>query len=100
MPAAGAGCSTISKEGVSMSEPKAVVIKYYATLREQAGRNDETRQSTAQTAAELYQELCADYGFSLNERQLKVAINSMYQPMSSLIQNGDTVVFIPPVAGG
>jgi len=83
-----------------MSEPKTISIKYYAALREQAGRSEEQRSTSAGSALALYQELAQDYGFSLLEKQLKVAINSAYQPLSTELKSGDTIVFIPPVAGG
>lgn len=83
-----------------MSETKTVSIKYFAALREQAGRSDEQRVTGAVSALDLYQELCQDYAFSLAEKQLKVAINNAYQPLSTELKSGDSVVFIPPVAGG
>lgn len=84
----------------TMSETKMISIKYFATLREQAGRSEEQRTTDAVSAFALYQELCQDYAFSLSENQLKVAINNTYQPMNTALKSGDSVVFIPPVGGG
>lgn len=83
-----------------MSETKTIAIKYYAALREQAGRSDEQRSTVAHSAWDLYQELAQEYDFSLTEKHLKVAINNAYQPLDSPLNSGDTIVFIPPVAGG
>lgn len=77
-----------------------ITIKYFAALREQAGRSEEQRQSESTSAADLYQELAQSYGLTLTLKDLKVAINNCYQPLDTPLKNGDTVVFIPPVAGG
>jgi molybdopterin-guanine dinucleotide biosynthesis protein A len=75
-------------------------IQYFAVLREQAGRSEETVQSSSATPAELYQELKSRHGFTLTREQLKVAVNSEFSDWSRPLSAGDAVVFIPPVAGG
>ena len=75
-------------------------IRYYALLREQAGRSEELLETTAATPADLYTELNARYGFTLSREQLKVAVNSEFASWSRKLAAGDSVVFIPPVAGG
>jgi len=77
-----------------------VRIKYYAVLREQAGRTDESLATGAATAADLYDELRARYGFRLPREQLRVAINTDFCDWSQALADGDEIVFIPPVAGG
>jgi molybdenum cofactor guanylyltransferase len=75
-------------------------IQYYAILREQAGRSEETLDTTAATPAELYDELRRRHPFQLTAAQLKVALNSEFSDWHTPLRHGDTVVFIPPVAGG
>jgi molybdopterin converting factor subunit 1 len=75
-------------------------IQYYALMREHAGRSEETLETAATTPADLYGELTARYGFTLQREQLKVAVNSEFCDWSRLLRAGDAVVFIPPVAGG
>jgi molybdopterin-guanine dinucleotide biosynthesis protein A len=75
-------------------------VQYYAIMREQAGRSEETLESSAATPADLYTELTARYGFTLTRDQLKVAVNSEFSDWSRPLSAGDAVVFIPPVAGG
>jgi molybdopterin-guanine dinucleotide biosynthesis protein A len=79
---------------------KTVRIQYYAILREQAGRSDETLDTSADTPAELYAELRQRHPFQLEPAQLKVALNSEFSDWQTPLKHGDTVVFIPPVAGG
>jgi len=75
-------------------------IQYYALMREQAGRSEESLETSAATPADLYGELMALHGFTLTREQLKVAVNSEFSDWSRPLRAGDSVVFIPPVAGG
>jgi molybdopterin-guanine dinucleotide biosynthesis protein A len=80
--------------------PMQLKIQYYALMREQAGRSEETLETSASTPAGLYEELVERYGFTLSRDQLKVAVNSEFSDWSRKLNVGDAVVFIPPVAGG
>jgi molybdenum cofactor guanylyltransferase len=75
-------------------------IQYYALLREQAGRSSETLVTTAGTPRELYEQLRERYPFSLAPEMLRVAVNSEFSDWGQRLNAGDSVVFIPPVAGG
>jgi molybdopterin-guanine dinucleotide biosynthesis protein A len=87
-------------DSASPANPMQLKIQYYALMREQAGRSEETVETTAATPADLYSELKARYGFTLSREQLKVAVNSEFSAWSTRLAAGDAVVFIPPVAGG
>jgi molybdenum cofactor guanylyltransferase len=75
-------------------------VQYFALMREQAGRSEETIETAAATPADLYAELAGRHGFTLARRQLKVAVNSEFSEWQRPLAAGDDVVFIPPVAGG
>lgn len=100
--------STVSALGVAAatpsapadSKPRTLRVQYYAILREQAGRSEETLDTTAATPTELYDELRRRHPFQLAPSQLKVALNSEFSDWQTPLRHGDTVVFIPPVAGG
>ena len=79
---------------------KRIKVQYYALLREQAGRSDESVLTAAQTPRDLYNELKARYPFSLAPEMLRVAVNAEFGEWSQRLADGDSVVFIPPVAGG
>jgi len=82
------------------ANPMQLKIQYFALMREQAGRSDETLETSATTPADLFEELTARYGFTLSREQLKVAVNTEFSDWSRRLSPGDAVVFIPPVAGG
>lgn len=75
-------------------------IRYFAVMREQAGRAEETIETHAATPAAVYAELTARHHFSLAKEQLKVAVNSEFSDWARVLAAGDSLVFIPPVAGG
>lgn len=77
-----------------------ISIRYFAQLREQRGLSEECVQTGATDAAELFRELAARHTFTLPLESLKVAINDVFAPWDSPLKQGDTVVFLPPVAGG
>jgi molybdopterin converting factor subunit 1 len=75
-------------------------IQYFAVLRERAGTGRESVETSAATAAELYDELAARHDFGLPRGMLRVAVNDEFADWSRPLAAGDRVVFIPPVAGG
>jgi molybdopterin-guanine dinucleotide biosynthesis protein A len=77
-----------------------IKVQYYAILREQAGRSEETVATAARTPRDLYTELQRRHPFSLGAESLRVAINAEFSDWSRPLAEGDAVVFIPPVAGG
>lgn len=76
-----------------------VHIEYFAILREHAGKDAEELQTGARTAGELFDELAGRYGFPPLNR-MKVAINEEFDEWDTALADGDSVAFIPPVAGG
>ena len=79
---------------------KNLAILYFASLAEQAGKDEETIRFDGDNLSELYQTLSAHYGFKLAQPKLAVAINHHITNWQTPLQDGDIVAFIPPVAGG
>jgi len=75
-------------------------VQYFAVLREQAGRSDEELETQAGTPRELYDELRRRRGLTLAPEFLRVAVNEDFGEWTQPLADGDTVVFLPPVAGG
>jgi molybdopterin-guanine dinucleotide biosynthesis protein A/molybdopterin converting factor small subunit len=92
--------SATAAAATTASADKRIEVQYYAILREQAGRSDESIITSAHTPRELYDELKSRYPFSLAPEMLRVAVNAEFGDWSQRLADGDSVVFIPPVAGG
>jgi molybdenum cofactor guanylyltransferase len=82
------------------ADAREIRVQYFALLREQAGRRDEIVTTRAATPQALFAELTARHHFTLTPEHLKVAVNADFSDWSRPLQAGDSVVFIPPVAGG
>ena len=79
---------------------KCIQVQYFAVLREQAGCREERIETSADTTAALYRELCRRHGFTQPDEGLKVAINDDFTAWDAPLEDGIRVVFIPPFAGG
>jgi molybdopterin-guanine dinucleotide biosynthesis protein A len=106
-PGGGGKSPTIAHDGngqpgsaAANAADKRIKVQYYAILREQAGRSDESVLTGANTPRDLYNELKSRYPFSLAPEMLRVAVNAEFGEWSQRLADGDSVVFIPPVAGG
>lgn len=94
--AAAMGSDTESQPGAA----RRITVQYYAVLREQAGCREEALTTAARTPLELYAELGKRHPFSLDTAVVRVAVNGEFSDWAAPLGNGDSVVFIPPVAGG
>lgn len=78
-----------------------VNVLYFASLADEANCYEENvavQQSTSLT--ELYEQLCQKHRFSRPQSELRVAVNNYFAKWTDQIYDGDSVVFITPVAGG
>ncbi|MGO1282085.1 MAG: MoaD/ThiS family protein [Psychrobacter sp.] len=76
-------------------------VLYFASLADEAGCSQENisiDQSASLT--ELYQQLTQKHRFSRPQSDLRVAVNDYFVKWTDPIYDGDSVVFITPVAGG
>ena len=76
-------------------------VLYFASLADEANCHEEkitVPQSTSLT--DLYEQLCQKHRFSRPQSELRVAVNDYFAKWTDEIVDGDSVVFITPVAGG
>ena len=76
-------------------------VLYFASLADEANCHEETvtvPQSTSLT--KLYEQLSQKHRFSRPQSELRVAVNDYFAKWTDEIYEGDSVVFITPVAGG
>ena len=89
-----------SPPAAATAKLRRLTVRYFAVLREQAGRSTEQLETHAATPRELYDELRRRRGLTLAPEFLRVAVNDDFGDWRSPLSDGDTVVFLPPVAGG
>jgi|688.fasta_scaffold834982_2 molybdopterin synthase sulfur carrier subunit len=79
---------------------KTIQIQYFALLREERGLSRESYDTCANNAQELFDELKQKHRFSVGAERLKVSINDHFADWHEPLKQNDSIVFIPPVAGG
>lgn len=76
-------------------------VLYFASLADEANCQQETVTVPQSTSLiELYEQLCQKHRFSRPQSELRVAVNDYFAKWTDAISDGDSVVFITPVAGG
>jgi molybdopterin synthase sulfur carrier subunit len=77
-----------------------VRVLYFASLRDEAGREDETLEVASGSFAQVYEAARVRHGFSLPRERLRVARNGAFAEWDEAANDGDEIAFIPPVSGG
>jgi molybdopterin converting factor subunit 1 len=79
---------------------KTITVKYFAMFREHAGLSEETLELDAATAMDVYEQTRNRHGSTEPTGHCKVAINDEMADWTASVNDGDTVLLFPPVAGG
>ena len=82
------------------NEIKTVTVRYFAVFREHAGVGEETLQLDVATALDVFEQTRDRHGSDEPTGHCKVAINDEMADWTSPVEDGDTVLLFPPVAGG
>jgi molybdopterin converting factor subunit 1 len=77
-----------------------VQARYFAAFREHVGMETELWTLEPCSAEELFGQVAEKYALLDSAARCKVAINEELADWSTRLQEGDTVLFFPPVAGG
>jgi molybdopterin converting factor subunit 1 len=79
-----------------------VRVRLFASLREAVGRDEVAVElPDGATPEDVWRGLCESHpDVRPRRRSLAVAVNRRYAPFDAALEDGDELVFIPPVAGG
>ena len=79
---------------------KKITIYYYARLSEITNCRKEIINTLFLTPKEIYNDLLHKYIFPFNINEINIAINNKISTWDSILNDGDEIIFIPPVSGG
>jgi molybdopterin converting factor subunit 1 len=79
---------------------KTLTVRYFAMFREQAGVGEEALELDVATARDVFEATRARHGSQEPGGHCKVAINDRMAEWDAPVEDGDTVLLFPPVAGG
>ena len=78
-----------------------VSVRYFAMLRDLAGRSSEQVDiESCTTASQVYMRLAEKYSFPLSLNEIRMAVNDDFATTDHRLNGGDSLAFIPPVSGG
>ena len=79
---------------------KTITVRYFAMFREHAGLAEETLELDVLTAMDVYEQTRLRHGSKEPIGHCKVAVNDEMTEWAREVNDGDTVLLFPPVAGG
>ncbi len=79
---------------------KTITVRYFAVFRENAGTTAETLTADVATAADVFEITRERHRSAEPAGHCKVAINDELATWQTAVNDGDTVLLFPPVAGG
>lgn len=79
-----------------------VTVKLFARLRDIAGATELGRDVEAgATIGTVWRDLVRDFPeLAAYEKSISTAVNADYARMTSAVNDGDEIAFLPPVSGG
>ena len=75
-------------------------VLYFGQLRAAMGGPAQVVDTDCQTAGALFDQLQIGERAGLAKTQIKPAINEEFAGHDAAVRDGDTVAFLPPLAGG
>ncbi|MBT8087048.1 MAG: MoaD/ThiS family protein [Gammaproteobacteria bacterium] len=79
---------------------KTITVRYFAMFREHAGTGEERLSLDAATARDVFEQTRQRHGSEEPNGHCKVAVNDQMADWDTKVEDGDTVLLFPPVAGG
>ncbi|RFU62384.1 molybdopterin converting factor subunit 1 [Peribacillus glennii] len=76
-----------------------VKVLFFAHLKDEAGQEEISIEGNGFTVAQVKDKIAADLGIATLD-SVMTAVNEEFANDETIVSEGDTVAFIPPVSGG
>ncbi len=81
-----------------------VTLKYFASLKSIAGKDEERldlgNETTVQKLSETLAKITPQIGEMIQGKKILVSVNQDVATLDTVIHDGDEVAFLPPFSGG
>ncbi len=81
-----------------------VTVKYFASLRQIAGKEEEPFDLNGETTLEQLADIIAatqpQIGAMVKEKKVAISVNHDIVPLETLVRDGDEIALLPPFSGG
>ncbi|WP_419882437.1 molybdopterin converting factor subunit 1 [Peribacillus sp. B-H-3] len=76
-----------------------IKVLFFAHLKDAAGKDEISIEGSGMTVSSLKDTIASEFGIDTLDSAM-TAINEEFADEETVLQEGDTVAFIPPVSGG
>ena len=81
-----------------------VTVKYFASLRQIAGREEETfdlgAEMTLTKLADIISATQPKIGAMVKDKKVAISVNLDIVPLDTIVRDGDEIALLPPFSGG
>ncbi len=81
-----------------------VTVKYFASLRQIADKEEETFDLSGETTLEKFADLIATtqpkIGAMVKDKKVAISVNHDIVPLDTIVRDGDEIALLPPFSGG
>ena len=81
-----------------------VTVKYFASLKQMAGKEEDqfnvNEGTTLEQLSELIEKSVPQLGNMVREKKVIISLNYDVVPLDTVVKDGDEIALLPPFSGG
>ncbi len=81
-----------------------VTVKYFANLKQMAGKDEDQFEinegTTLEQLSDLIKQSVPKLGDMVREKKVMISVNYDVVPLDTVLKNGDEIALLPPFSGG
>jgi len=81
-----------------------ITVKYFASLKQMAGKDEDQfdigAETTLQQLSEKISQTLPQIGELMRENKVMISVNHDVVPQDTIVKDGDEIALLPPFSGG
>jgi molybdopterin converting factor subunit 1 len=81
-----------------------VTVKYFANLKQMAGKDEDqfdiSEGTTLEQLSDLIKQSVPQLGDMVREKKVMISLNYDVVPLDTVVKDGDEIALLPPFSGG